>query len=391
MKKKLILGVVSAIILCTVAVLVVINSKTEASDVKDRTTVFNIGAKNREKYVTGEDKDSVVEKTAKKVDTDPSSITVLVNKEYKVPKDYKPDDLVEPNIEFSFNYKDEKRMLRKEAAKYLEALFQGAKKAGYDLLGVSAYRSYERQKMIYEYNLMEYGYDYTQEYSAMPGTSEHQTGLAIDISCKRMSGLLKSSFGETAEGKWVQANAYRYGYIVRYSKNKTNITGYGYEPWHIRYVGEDLAKLLHDNNMTLDEYYEYILNSDLIDREQYAYYDALLTRKDEGKEDYSQAILDDLLSDTDVQDSELEEDDDFITPDPGDVMDGLEDVPEPPIGFEEEDMPPIEDIETTEEPTPTEAPTVKPTAEPEKPTQNPPSPKPDEGQDGNVEDNEDQE
>ena len=98
-----------------------------------------------------------------------------------------------------------------------------------------------------------------------------------------------------------------------------------------------------------------------------------------------------MLSDTDVQDSELEEDDDFITPDPGDVMDGLEDVPEPPIGFEEEDMPPIEDIETTEEPTPTEAPTVKPTAEPEKPTQNPPSPKPDEGQDGNVEDNEDQE
>jgi LAS superfamily LD-carboxypeptidase LdcB len=114
-----------------------------------------------EKY--GEDnkkeEKSLVNTNAKKIDRNPESITVLVNKENIIDKDYKPTDLVEPNIKFSFNYKDEKRKMRKEAAENLELLFQGAEYYGYTLQGVSGFRSYERQKTIYEYNLVNNGFD----------------------------------------------------------------------------------------------------------------------------------------------------------------------------------------------------------------------------------------
>ena len=244
-----------------------------------------------EKYVENTE-ESDVKTNAKKIDKDPDSITVLVNKENSIDKDYKPDDLVEPNIKFSFNYKDEKRKMRKEAANNLELLFQGARYYGYELL--SGFRSYERQKEIYEYNLIKNGFDYTQIYSAMPGTSEHQTGLAMDITCPSLKGVLSDSFGETEEGKWVAKNCYKYGFIVRYQKNKSNITGYGYEPWHIRYVGYDLAKYLYDNDLTLDEYYNYKLDLNMVNREAYAYYDYLLTMKAGG---YGSKILDVALDD----------------------------------------------------------------------------------------------
>ena len=83
----------------------------------------------------------------------------------------------------------------------------------------------------------------------MAGTSEHQTGLAIDISCSSIQGMLSDKFADTKEGKWVSDNCYKYGFIIRYPKNKSNVTGYGYEPWHIRYVGKELAKYLYDNNI----------------------------------------------------------------------------------------------------------------------------------------------
>ena len=234
------------------------------------------------------------------VDTNPNSTTVLVNKEYTIASDYKPKDLVEPNIKFSFDYKDEKRKLRKVAADNLELLFQAAKNDGCVLEGVSGYRSYKRQKTIYEYNLLNNGFEYTQIYSAMAGTSEHQTGLAIDISCHSMQGILTDKFGDTKEGKWVSENSYKYGFIVRYPKNKSNVTGYGYEPWHIRYVGNELAKYLYENNITLDEYYEYRLDSNIVDRNAYAYYDYLLTMKDGGYKELSVAELDDVVDKNNV-------------------------------------------------------------------------------------------
>lgn len=189
------------------------------------------------------------------VDTIPGSITVLVNRNYLLPSHYIPSDLKEPNVRFSFYYKSDKRKLRKEAARALEKMFQAAEKKKVILYGVSGYRSYARQKQIYDRNVSLYGKKSTDTVSAMPGSSEHQTGLTIDISARSVSYLLDKNFGKTKEGKWVAKNAHKYGYIVRYPEGKSKITGYHYEPWHIRYVGKELATYLYKHKLTLEEYY----------------------------------------------------------------------------------------------------------------------------------------
>lgn len=190
------------------------------------------------------------------VDTDPESITVLVNHEYLLPEDYIPPDLVKPNVAFSYYGTYEKSYMRKIAATALEELFDAAAQKGQYLKAVSAYRSYARQKQIYDRNVATRGKKQADSVSAMPGSSEHQTGLTVDVSCSRIGCALEESFGETEEGKWLAANCHKYGFIIRYQENKTDITGYSYEPWHIRYVGKNLAKYLHKEDLTLEEYYE---------------------------------------------------------------------------------------------------------------------------------------
>lgn len=301
MKKKFYIwiGTIFLIVIFVAVVAIKLYNKSHAEASQnngDTKAMWNSEDGNNDNNRTNNDED----KLEKVVDTNPNSTTVLVNKEYTVAENYVPKDLVEPNIKFSFNYKDEKRKLRKVAADNLEILFQQAKSAGYELEGVSGYRSYKRQKTIYEYNLLKNGFEYTQIYSAMAGTSEHQTGLAIDISCPSMNGILTDKFGETKEGKWVAENSYKYGFIVRYPKNKSNITGYGYEPWHIRYVGTELAKYLYENNITLDEYYEYKFDSNIVDRSAYAYYDYLLTMESGGYKELSAAELDDVVDKNNV-------------------------------------------------------------------------------------------
>lgn len=199
-----------------------------------------------------------------KVVTTPDSIYCLVNKEYSLPSDYEPDDLVEPNVTFSINYESEKKLLRKEASVALESLFSDAAKEELELVAVSGYRSYERQQEIYENNLKTRGTTHTNQYSAKPGYSEHQTGLVMDVSCKSENYDLQESFGETPEGIWLAQNAHTYGYIIRYPEDKCEITGYAYEPWHIRYVGVELATYLYENKMTLDEYFHYKPSYDFI-------------------------------------------------------------------------------------------------------------------------------
>lgn len=190
------------------------------------------------------------------VDTKPDSYTVLVNRDYLISKDYVPDDLVVPQVPFSFYGTYEKSYVRKRAARALEHLFAGARADGYILKVVSAYRSYERQMQIYRNNVKTRGEDKTNKVSAMPGSSEHQTGLAIDVSADSVGCTIEESFAKSAEGKWLKQNCYKYGFIIRYPKNKTKITGYSYEPWHIRYVGKNLAKYLKRNKLTLEEYYK---------------------------------------------------------------------------------------------------------------------------------------
>lgn len=207
---------------------------------------------------------------ADKMDLDPSSITVFVNKEYNLPKKYVPEKLVTVNVYFNLKNYDERTLMRPEAAEALEKLFAAAKLDGYELSGVSGYRSYSRQYQIFTNNILTKGKEHTLKYSAVPGTSEHQTGLAIDISCKSLRYDLSTRFADTPEGKWVAQNAHRFGYIIRYPKGKAKITGYAYEPWHVRYVGKGLATYLYENDLTLEEYYNYTPGKDFDFEKLYA-------------------------------------------------------------------------------------------------------------------------
>ncbi|WP_110928519.1 M15 family metallopeptidase [Bacillus massiliglaciei] len=186
---------------------------------------------------------------------EPESIPVLVNKEYSLPEDYTPPDLVYPNVPFIFEGKMEKMLMREEAARALEKMFEAAEKDGMPLSGVSAYRSHERQKAIFENYVQKDGYEKARTYSALPGTSEHETGLAIDVSSRSGVCPAQECFDETPESAWLADNAYKYGFIIRYPKGKEDITGYKYEAWHIRYVGKDVASEIYKEGSTLEEYY----------------------------------------------------------------------------------------------------------------------------------------
>jgi len=199
------------------------------------------------------------------LDTEPDSISVFVNKEYTLPESYVPENLVTPDVNFFGTNTGGKNMLREEAATALEKMFDDASDEGISLYGVSGYRSYARQKEIYEKNVRLRGSKSTNKVSASPGHSEHQTGLAIDISSKSLGENLADEFADTPEGKWIAKNCYRYGFIVRYPKGAEKITGYSYEPWHIRYVGTELSEYIYNEDITLEEYFGYSLDDYYLD------------------------------------------------------------------------------------------------------------------------------
>lgn len=181
-------------------------------------------------------------------------ILVLVNKERNLESTYVPQDLVIPEIPFSFDGYDQKKNMRQVAAVALEELLTQAHAEGHLIYGVSGYRSYERQETIFIGNALRDGFKRANTYSAIPGQSEHQTGLAMDLSSSTVNFRLVTSFGETSEGIWLRENCHLYGFIIRFPKDKTDITGYQYEPWHIRYVGVEDATAIMLNNLTLEEY-----------------------------------------------------------------------------------------------------------------------------------------
>lgn len=185
----------------------------------------------------------------------PESVTVLVDKQYKLPDGYEPTDLVYPDVRFTFNDKIDKRKMRKEAAGALEDLFAGAEKDGIYLAGVSAYRSQATQKTLFNRYVEKDGMEKALTYSAFPGTSEHQTGLSIDVSGSDGKCAAEDCFGGTPEAEWLADHAPEYGFIIRYPEGKDAITGYKYEPWHIRYVGKELSQELEEKGLTLEEYY----------------------------------------------------------------------------------------------------------------------------------------
>jgi D-alanyl-D-alanine carboxypeptidase len=189
------------------------------------------------------------------VASSPEVIPVLVNKGNKLPDHYQPSDLVYPDIPFTFEQKAEKRKMRTEAGAAIEKLFAGAKQQGVYLLGVSAYRSHASQTALFNHYVNQDGYAAASTYSAVPGTSEHETGLAIDVTGGDGKCAAEDCFGGTEEATWLQEHAAEYGFIIRYPKGKDSITGYQYEPWHLRYVGKAIAKEIMSRGITLEEYF----------------------------------------------------------------------------------------------------------------------------------------
>jgi D-alanyl-D-alanine carboxypeptidase len=185
----------------------------------------------------------------------PESVTVLVNKHNSLPASYEPTDLVYPDIPFVFAEKIEKRKMRSIAASAIEKLFAGAEKDGIHLAGVSAYRSYATQKSIFQRYVLKDGEEKAKMYSAVPGTSEHETGLAIDVTGSDGKCAAEDCFGGTKEANWLDKHAVEYGFIIRYPEGKSAITGYQYEPWHIRYVGTDVSKDMVAKKVAMEEYY----------------------------------------------------------------------------------------------------------------------------------------
>lgn len=154
---------------------------------------------------------------------------LIVNKTYSVPSSYDPG-------------------LNPEAANAFAKLVKAAKSDGISIWSISNYRPYSSQQRIYNGYVSREGKAAADRHSARPGFSEHQTGLAYDVNS------LDQNFGKTKEGIWLAENCYKYGFIIRYQKDKESITGYMYEPWHIRYLGVETATAVYNTGLCLEEY-----------------------------------------------------------------------------------------------------------------------------------------
>lgn len=173
---------------------------------------------------------------------------ILVNKYYYLEKDYVPDNLKL----ISNQYSSKEINLVSYAKEAFENLSKAAKKENLNVIAMSGYRSYNYQVNLYNKYVKEDGAEAADTYSGRPGHSEHQTGLAVDVYNKK---TLYTNFEQTKEFIWMQNHAHEYGFILRFPKGKENETGYEYESWHYRYVGLEIAKYIHDNKITLEEYY----------------------------------------------------------------------------------------------------------------------------------------
>lgn len=184
---------------------------------------------------------------------DDASITVLVNKQHSLDENYEPDDLVQVEVHTVLE-NPEINQLRKEAADALKEMFDRAAEEDIYLYARSGYRSYQTQVHLFENYVNQHGEEAANLFSAKPGQSEHQTGLAMDVTSESVDYQLTEKFGETKEGKWLHDHAHEFGFIIRYPENKEHITGYTYEPWHIRYLGVDLATKVKESGLTYEEF-----------------------------------------------------------------------------------------------------------------------------------------
>lgn len=186
-------------------------------------------------------------------DNKDETIIALVNKEYSLGEEYVPDDLVPVDVPTVLE-NPEVNQLREVAADALKSMFEEAKKSDVYLHARSGYRSYQTQVQLFQNYSDKHGEEAANRYSARPGQSEHQTGLVMDVTSESVNYQLTESFGETKEGKWLSEHAHESGFIIRYPKNGEDITGYIYEPWHIRYLGIEMATKVYKSGRTYEEY-----------------------------------------------------------------------------------------------------------------------------------------
>ena len=174
--------------------------------------------------------------------------TILVNKYYYIEDNYVPDNLEAINRKYALS---NMRLVYK-AKEAFEALSKKAQEEDLNIIAMSTYRSYSYQVNLYNRYVKKDGKEKADTYSGRPGHSEHQTGLAVDVYNKKED---YTNFENTKEFEWMQQHAHEYGFILRFPKGKEKETGYQYEAWHYRYVGKEVATYIHDNNITLEEYY----------------------------------------------------------------------------------------------------------------------------------------
>jgi len=210
-------------------------------DLKETISLVNVKA----------NKDYYDPKTIKKTDTK-KDILMLVNKFNYLDQNYNPNDLVDVKNYYAYG----ENKIRKEVYENFLNMWNDAKKEKLSLIITSAYRDYNYQKSLWDMYANQKGDEWADSVAARAGYSEHQTGLALDIVTY---GANMDSFESTDEFKWLNENAYKYGFILRYPKGKEKITGYSYESWHYRYVGKNVAKKIHDLDITYDEYYAYYI------------------------------------------------------------------------------------------------------------------------------------
>ena len=194
-------------------------------------------------------------KTIKETDTSKGEL-MLVNKFYYLNETYEPEGIT--NISLSYSYGGNK--VAKIANDAYVEMASSAKEDGIQLMANSTYRTYTRQDEIYKDFYYSKGISYADAYAARAGHSEHQTGLALDIFTSGTSTT--SNFEESDAFTWLQNNAHKYGFILRYPKGKEYLTGYNYESWHYRYVGVEVANKIKELDITFDEYYAYFVEGE---------------------------------------------------------------------------------------------------------------------------------
>jgi len=197
------------------------------------------------------DEDEIVEIDARYL----NSYLVLVNKVFRLPEDYSPEDLVLPEVLSAWGHHNTNHRMRETAARALEDMFGTAyEDEGLIFWVASGYRSFEEQKNKHQYFIDTHGREDAEKMSARPGHSEHQTGLVVDVTASSIGALLTEELSNVPEGIWLRENVHKFGFIVRYPYGRMNLTGVGYEPWHIRYVGIEAATYIFENDIVLEQY-----------------------------------------------------------------------------------------------------------------------------------------